>query len=261
MLVDCGIMQQRVSEDAVLGGRLRLRQFKDGHRVGHDAMLLAAACPGKAGERAADLGAGVGAAGLALARRVTGINVSLVEIDAQIARLAGENIALNRLADRVSVANLDVTAPASAYAAAGMESGSLQRVLMNPPFNDPLRSRASPDDRRELAYLGSPETLAAWVGVAGRLLRSSGTLTLIWRADGLDDALRAVSPLFGGITVLPVHPQPGKAAIRVLIRATKGSRAALALLPAFFLNDASGHASAEAEAVLRAGAILPLAAV
>ena len=31
------------SEDAVLGGRLRLRQPLKGHRVGHDAILLAAA--------------------------------------------------------------------------------------------------------------------------------------------------------------------------------------------------------------------------
>ena len=51
-----------VTEDAILGGRLRLRQPERGHRVGHDAILLAAACPASAGERVVDLGAGVGAA-------------------------------------------------------------------------------------------------------------------------------------------------------------------------------------------------------
>ena len=61
------------SEDAVLGGRLRLRQPLKGHRVGHDAILLAAATGGRSGEHAADLGAGVGAAGLALAARVGGL--------------------------------------------------------------------------------------------------------------------------------------------------------------------------------------------
>ena len=55
------------SDDAVLGGRLRLRQPLRGHRVGHDAILLAAATAAQAGEHAVDLGAGVGAAGLALA--------------------------------------------------------------------------------------------------------------------------------------------------------------------------------------------------
>ena len=114
MLADCGIDKHAVTEDAVLGGRLRLRQLAHGHRVGHDAILLAAACPGRAGERTADLGAGVGAAGLALAARVTGINVTLVELDVEVAALARENVRLNDLAPEVCVVNLDVAAPAAA---------------------------------------------------------------------------------------------------------------------------------------------------
>src|SRR4029453_1504282 len=74
-------MSAEVTEDAVLGGKLRLKQPRSGHRVGHDAILLAAACPARAGERIVDLGAGVGAAGLALARRVEGTEVALVEVD------------------------------------------------------------------------------------------------------------------------------------------------------------------------------------
>ena len=89
------------SEDAVLGGRLRLRQPLRGHRVGHDAILLAAATGGRAGEQAVDLGAGVGAAGLALAVRVGGLKVTLVEIDAALCALAADNARLNRLDDRV----------------------------------------------------------------------------------------------------------------------------------------------------------------
>src|SRR5262249_16190873 len=77
-------MSAEVTEDAALGGRLRLKQPKGGHRFGHDAILLAAACPARAGERVVDLGAGVGAAGLALALRVAGIEVALVEVDAAL---------------------------------------------------------------------------------------------------------------------------------------------------------------------------------
>src|SRR4051794_6755261 len=83
--------------DAVLGGRLTLRQPKRGHRVGHDAILLAAATQGQSGEHAVELGAGVGAAGLALAQRVAGLKVTLVEIDGRLATLAGENAARNGL--------------------------------------------------------------------------------------------------------------------------------------------------------------------
>jgi tRNA1(Val) A37 N6-methylase TrmN6 len=249
-----------LTEDAVLGGRLRLMQPKRGHRVGHDAILLAAASPARAGERAVDLGAGVGAAGLALAARVDGVAVTLVELDPGLAALAAANAGHNGLAARVRTAVLDVGAPARAFAAAGLAPQSVARVLMNPPFNDPVRQRASPDRRRRLAHAGARGTLGGWIKTAARLLRPSGTLTLIWRADGLADVLEALGG-FGAVTVLPVHPKPAAPAIRVLVRATKASRAPLAVLPGLVLNDRSGRPTQEAEAVLRAGTALPLAQI
>lgn len=250
-----------LTEDAVLGGRLRLMQPKRGHRVGHDAILLAAASPARAGERAVDLGAGVGAAGLALAARVEGVVVTLVEIDAELAALAAANAERNGLAARVRTAVLDLAAPARAFAAAGLAPESVARALMNPPFNDPVRQRASPDRRRRLAHAGARGTLGAWIKTAARLLRPSGTLTLIWRADGLADVLDVLAGGFGAVTVLPVHPKPAAPAIRVLVRAAKASRAPLAVLPGLVLNDRSGLPTQEAEAVLRAGAALPLAQI
>src|SRR5919198_1493930 len=132
-------MPAEVTEDAVLGGKLRLKQPSAGHRVGHDAILLAAACPARAGERVVDLGAGVGAAGLAPARRVDGVKVVLVEVDAALAALAAENAQLNGLGARVSAVALDVAGPARAFTAAGLVPDSATRILMNPPFNDPAR--------------------------------------------------------------------------------------------------------------------------
>jgi tRNA1(Val) A37 N6-methylase TrmN6 len=247
-----------VTVDAVLGGRLRLAQPRRGHRVGHDAILLAASCPARPGERVIDLGAGVGAGGLALAARVDAAEVTLVEIDAGLAALAAANAERNSLAERVRVAVLDVMAPARAFAAAGLAPESVSRVLMNPPFNDPRRQRASPDLRRRLAHSGAGGTLAAWVKTGARCLRPRGTLTLIWRADGLGDVLNSLAPAFGAVAVLPVHGRTNEPAIRVLVRATKGSRAPLALLPGFVLNDGSGRPTPQANAVLRGEAILPL---
>src|ERR1700740_1903825 len=89
--MNCGPMRQALTdttEDAFLGGQLRLRQPRSGHRSGHDAILLAAATAARTGDRVIEFGAGVGAAGLALARRVGGIELVLVEIDPQLARLA-----------------------------------------------------------------------------------------------------------------------------------------------------------------------------
>ena len=113
-----------LTDDAVLGGRLHLLQPRRGHRFGHDAILLAAATPGRNGDRAVELGAGVGAAGLALAARVPGLRMTLVEIDERLAALAAENATRNHLADRVGVAALSVAAPASDFAAVGLAAAS-----------------------------------------------------------------------------------------------------------------------------------------
>jgi tRNA1(Val) A37 N6-methylase TrmN6 len=246
------------SEDAILGGRLVLRQPLRGHRVGHDAILLAAATAAEAGEYVVDLGAGVGGAGLALARRVDGISATLVEIDPALAVLARINAERNGLAGRVQAVAIDVGAPAAAFAAIGLGAGTADCVLMNPPFN--VSQLPSPDDRRRVAHAGSPELLRVWLGTAARLLRPRGALTMIWRADGLADVLTALAGGFGAVAVLPVHPKPDAAAIRVLIRAIKGGRAPLSLLPPLVLADAGGHPTKAAEAVLRGAERLALMA-
>lgn len=247
----------KTSTDAVLGGRLRLRQPVKGHRVGHDAILLAAATAARAGEHAVDLGAGVGAAGLALAARVAGLKVTLVEVDAALSLLAAENARTNGMGDRVRALTCDAE-DADALAAASLPAASADRVLMNPPFHDARRHNVSPDAGRRLAYTGTPGLLQRWISSAGFLLKPGGALTLIWRAEELDDVLAALAPAFGSVAVLPVTPREGAEPIRVLVRAVKGGTAKPVYQPALVLNDAQGRPSAAAEAVLRGGQALSL---
>ena len=240
------------TEDAALGGRLVLRQPKRGHRFGHDAILLAAAVDARTGQVAVDLGAGIGTAGLALARRVPGLQVRLVEIDTTLAELARENAARNALADRVSVTAADVEDP---RVLAQLKSSGADHVLMNPPFND--SANMSPDAGRRLAHVAGTGALTRWVDGAASLLSPGGTLTMIWRAAGLADVLGALGE-FGGITVLPIHPKPAAAAIRILVRAVRRNGAPLVLLPPLMLNGTDGKPDPQTEAVLRGGMPLPM---
>ncbi len=89
------------TEDAVLDGRVRLRQPLDGYRAGVDAALLAAACDAKPGERVIDVGCGVGAALLAAAARRPDCVFTGVERDDTAREFAAQNIALNSLGGRV----------------------------------------------------------------------------------------------------------------------------------------------------------------
>jgi tRNA1(Val) A37 N6-methylase TrmN6 len=259
MLMNCAQRETdiEISEDGVLGGRLRLRQPLRGHRFGHDAILLAAATAAHGGEHAVDLGAGVGAAGLALAARIPGLRVSLLEIDRTLSELAAGNARLNHLDDRVRAYALDVETIAS-LTAAGFAAGTIDRVLMNPPFHDAGRQNVSPDPRRRLAHVGTPGLLRRWIATAAWLLRPGGVLTLIWRADGLDEVVDELRSAFGALAVQPVLPRPTAPAIRVLIRAVKAGSGRQMDYPPLSLNDEQGEPTAAAEDVLRGGNTLTI---
>jgi tRNA1(Val) A37 N6-methylase TrmN6 len=242
------------TEDAFLGGRLRLRQLRTGHRAGHDAMLLAAATPARAGDRVVDLGAGVGAAGLALASRVAGLTLVLVEIDPALAALARDNAAANAVAADVIV--LDLTSEPTAFAAAGLSPDSADVVLMNPPFNNSARHRASPDKGRELAHMAGDATLENWIGAGRRILKSGGVLSLIWRADGLSEVLAALDRGFGSLGIVPVHADEATPAIRILVRAVKGGRAPTQIHPALMLNDESALPNKQVQEILAGRRVL-----
>jgi tRNA1(Val) A37 N6-methylase TrmN6 len=244
------------SEDDFLGGKLRLKQPKRGHRAGHDAVLLAVATPARTGERVVDLGAGVGAAGLAVASRIKGIDLVLVERDGALVDIARANLAANNLRGRAVA--LDAAASAAAFAAAGLRPDSVDRVLMNPPFNDPSRYQASPDPMRRAAHEDDDETLASWMRSVRRLLKPAGTVSLIWRAEEIGRVLAALESGFGALMVLPVYPRPDAAAIRILVRATKGSRGPTALLPGIVLNAVAGQAPDDVRALLEGTGVLPL---
>lgn len=246
------------SEDAVLGGKLRLRQPLRGHRVGHDAILLAAAAGARSGELAVDLGSGVGAAGLALAARIPELKVTLVEIDPILCALAVYNTRLNRLDERVKALALDAE-NLGALKRGGLSPDTADRVLMNPPFHDARRQNVSPDPRRRLAHVGAPGLLQRWTDTAATVLKTRGVLTLIWRAGGLEEVLGVLAPAFGDVAVLPVLPRTGEPAIRVLVRAVKAGGKTRTDYPPLTLNDESGQPTAAAEAVLREGKALSMA--
>jgi tRNA1(Val) A37 N6-methylase TrmN6 len=244
-----------LTEDAFLGGQLRLRQPRSGHRAGHDAMLLAAATPACPGHRVVEFGAGVGAAGLAVASRVAGIKLVLVEIDAALVALARENAFANAIAADAIV--LDVASSASAFAAAGLGPDSVDIVLTNPPFNDAGRHRASPD--KALAHVADASTLESWIHAARRILKSGGVLSLIWRADALAEVLAALDRGFGSLVILPVHGDAGKPAIRALVRATKGGKAPTQILAGLMLNDESALPNKRVQDILMGKGVLPMA--
>ena len=146
-----------LTEDRWLGGRLALVQPRRGHRVGTDAALLVAAAGDVGQGRIVDVGAGVGAVGLALAKRSALVSADLVEIDPELARLAESNAARNGLQARARVLRLDALDPASAARRGSAESADC--VVTNPPFFEPRRSAPLPT-RAKRARMSCPRRRA-----------------------------------------------------------------------------------------------------
>lgn len=256
-------MDESVSDDAFLGGRLSVLQPRAAaYRAGIDAVLLAAAVPAQCGvrERVLDAGSGVGVVGLSVAARVKGATVTLVERDAELLGLARRNAERNGLGDRVTAIAADIAEGGAApawRADSGLAPASFDHVAANPPFHGEGRGTPSPHATKAAAHAMRADDLDAWLRFLATGCRDGGTLTMIHHAAALGALLAAATPRFGGLRLLPVHPREGKPANRILIRGIKGSRAPLTLLPGLVLHAAEGQGFLPAvDAVLRDGAPL-----
>jgi tRNA1(Val) A37 N6-methylase TrmN6 len=256
LLPSCGMAELAMpdaTEDALLGGRVRLLQPVKGHRAGTDAVLLAAAVVVRPGERVVDVGAGTGAVGLMVATAMPLADVVLVERDSRLAALCARNAALNGLSP--AVMEVDVL-DARARRIAGLLPESADLVITNPPFLEEGRARVSPDESRAAAHMLPPGGLEAWLRACSNLVKPQGRLALIHRPDRLGECLSALGRGFGGIALRFVHPAADRPAIRFVLVAIKASRAPLSVAPPLVLHDGQGGFTAEAEALHRGGARL-----
>ena len=146
-------------------------------------------------------------------------------------------------------------APEAARAAAGLDRGMADAVITNPPFHPPATTTAPPAAARSAAHVLGAGGLDLWFRAAASVLKPGGRLVVIFRADGIAALLAALGGRFGGLAILPIQPRAELDAHRILVSATKGSRAATRLLPPLVLHGASGGAYLSAvEGILRDGA-------
>jgi tRNA1(Val) A37 N6-methylase TrmN6 len=151
------------------------------------------------------------------------------------------------MGDRLRIVEADVRAPLPQR---------FDQVVMNPPYLKAGTATVSAHPLKAAATMEGEAKLADWVVAARDALKPGGVLTLIHRADRMDDVLAALAPSFGGIAILPIHPKHDRAAKRIILRAQLGSAEPLAILPGLVLHEESGAFTAAADAVLRDGASL-----
>jgi tRNA1Val (adenine37-N6)-methyltransferase len=237
------------TQDALFGGTLVLFQplRGAGYRTNVDALLLAwfAATPMPVSARphavapaaprpaavAFDLGAGVGAVGLALLRFGAAARVVLVEIDEQPAAMARRNLDANGWADRGEVIRGDVRDVARS------RKGEAALVVCNPPYTAPGRGRVPlAEATARCGELGS--FVHAARQVAGRRAR----VCFVYRAHELGVLLATLAAEgLHAKRMRFVHGTQGAPARIVLVEAQAGRPGGLFVLPPLVERDAHGY--------------------
>jgi len=248
------------TRDGFLDGKIEVLQpSKKGHRAGLDAILLAAALPPKISGLVADLGSGAGIAGLACISMRPELNGLLVENNPMMAKLASQSCKLAKnssIRTRIDVLEADVTLSGAKRESAGLISGSCDYVILNPPYNDYSSNQVSDDAMRADAHSMGKGGLDAWMRTATAILKPRGMLAMIYRSQSIGQIVAATQGRFGGLTIMPIYSFSNEPAKRLLIRATKGSRAPLTFAPPLFVHNDDGSFTQMAEAVLKGNAFL-----
>lgn len=217
--------------DAYLGGKVHITQPATGYRAGIDPVILAAACPARPGHHVLDLGCGVGTAGLCLQARVPGVQLWGLERQPSIAALARENAC----GTSMQIIEGDLSAMPEALRAL-----SFDHVIANPPYFLRSRGAQGPDAAREHA-MGEDTPLNDWVSAARKRLRPKGWLTMIHRAERLQDLMVALQDGFGSLQILPLLPRDGRKARLMVVQARKGGQGDLQLLAPEILHSGTQH--------------------
>lgn len=247
-----------LTEDAFLGGRVMMRQPCSGPRAGIDPVLLAAAIPARASETVLDVGTGSGVVALCLLARIPGLRVCGLELDPHLAALARDNAARNPAVFGHGGVFTVVEGNLCSKGAAGLDPNTFHHVAANPPFGQAGRGTAPPDGRKAAAHVENEASLDQWIDYCFHMARPRGTVTLVHRADRLDQLVARLHGRVGDLTVIPLWPRAGKPARRVIVQGIKGASGVSTLHPGLVLHrEGARDFTAEADAILRRGAGFP----
>jgi len=231
-----------VTRDTLLRGRLSLLQPKAGYRVNVDSLWLAAfARAERAAANAIDLGAGVGAVGLATVVMGVAERVTLIDVEPRLVELAEENCA--GFPAEARLLDLEERLPPEL-------TGRFELVLANPPYGDPRDAR-SPEPLRARARTATARTLLGFARAARAALGAKGRACFVFPARDLPRLFdHLVQVGLEPKRLRLVHPRAEEPANVALVEAKPARRGGLRVEAPFVTHDEHGEWTNEARAVL-----------
>lgn len=239
------VTDSQYEADTLLGGRVEIRQPRQGYRSAIDPIFLAAAVTAKSTDTILDAGAGVGAAALCLAHRVPGCRIVAVDIQEELVALLVTNFERNGFADRLTAEKADL--------AMMPQAPLVDHAMANPPFYKKGSGTRSPSNAKALSHQESSLTLSEWANAMIGRLTHKGVLTMIIPTDRLSDLLVVLHHSMGDIRLFPLWPKRDQAAKRIIVRARRGLKSPLTFLPGLILHEENGEFTDNANRILTDG--------
>ena len=198
----------------------RIIQKKKGFCFGMDAVLLSGFAQVKEGEVAVDLGTGTGIIPILLEAKTKGKHFTGLEIQEEVAEMAGRRVRLNQLENRVDIVRGDIREASRLFGKA-----SFDVVTSNPPYMNDNHGLKNPDLPKAIARHEVFCTLDDVCREASLLLKSGGRFYMVHRPHRLAEIITSLKTY----TLEPkrmklVHPFADKEANMVLIEAVRGGK-------------------------------------
>ena len=240
-----------VTKKDFLDGKIVIWQPAIGYRIGIDTVLLASAIIPKKDAKILDLGCGVGGISLCLLTNFPTVKIDGLEINDELVRLAKRNTVANGFATKFNPLLGTVVNPPSQ-----LRPNSFDLIVTNPPYFEAGKIAESPIASKRTASVEGDATFEVWIGCAARFLKPKGVISLVHRADRLDQLLSVLRKHFGELKVYPLWPKSGRDATRVIIHGTKGSDSPTKLKPGIVLHRADGSYTPRIKSALTGNSLL-----
>jgi tRNA1(Val) A37 N6-methylase TrmN6 len=232
-----------LTKDTFFSGRIKVRQDRSGYRFSIDSILLACHAGPRPGDKVLDLGTGCGIIPLILAYHEPNLKIFGIEVQKELADIAGTNVEENHMGDIITILCKDMKELKN-----DMISGPVDLIVSNPPYRKVVSGRINPDMQRAVARHEIKVSLEDITSTSRRVLRTAGRFVTIYSAERITDLLThlrsaGIEPKF----LRMVHSGVKTEAKLVLVEGIKDGRPGVKIGPPLIIYDRDGAYTQEVE--------------
>lgn len=219
-------------DDLQIGG-LELIQNPEKFCFGVDAVLLSDFVKVKPGETVLDMGTGNGIIPVLLSAKTKAKQITGLEIQEDVAEMAGRSIVHNGLEERVRIVNGDIKEAAEIFKPAFFDV-----ITTNPPYMLADHGLKNPDDAKAIARHEVLCSLDDILRESMKLLQDKGRFYMIHRPFRLTEIMIKMNQYkIEPKRIRFVHPYIDKEPTMVLIEGVRGAKSRLTIEPPIIMYE------------------------